>query len=296
MRRVALCIEPSGAYGRGLLRGIAEYNRQQAGWSTCFHPGPGNPPHPWLMNWEGDGILAEIHTQEAADLLSASGVPVVNLCLDAAGAAFPYVGTDQAMIGRLAAEHMLLRRLRQYGIYGGARGIHNGLDERREAFRCAVGQAGVACHEFRVSRLQEQRPWEQEQQRLASWITSLPKPIGILAVNDEYGLQLLDACRRCGAEVPDEVAVIGVDNDEHLCELSIPPLSSIEANSKQVGYAAAALLDRMMDGESAPENSLRIPPRDVVVRRSTDVHGQRRPGRSIGHCVTSKKPIARVCR
>jgi len=272
LRRVALLIETSGSYGRGLLRGVAKYNREKAGWSTYFHPhGFGDPPHPWLSNWEGNGILAQADTPEIAELLAAPGVPVVNLGPTMQGALFPYVGVDHRMIGMLAAEHLLLRKWMQYGIYGGDRGVDSGLDERRESFRRAVGQAGVACHEFRASRPQDQRPWEQAQERLASWIVSLPKPIGIMAVNDEHGLQLLDACRRCGAHVPDEVAVIGVDNDEHLCELSIPPLSSIDVNSEQIGYTAAALLDRMIDGESPPAEALRIPPRQVVVRRSTDI-------------------------
>lgn len=272
IRRVALLIETAGSYGRGLLRGVAKYNREGAHWSTYFHPhGFGNPPHPWLLNWEGDGILVQVDSPDVAELLAASGVPVVDLSMEAKGASFPSVGVDHGRIGMVAAEHLLLRGWKQFGIYGGDRGVHTGLDERREAFRRAVGQSGAAFHEFRASRSQEQRPWEQAQEHLANWIVSLPKPIGIMAVNDEHGLQFLDACRRCGVQVPDEVAVIGIDNDEHLCELSIPPLSSIDVNSERVGYAAAALLDRMMEGEKPSAKPLRIPPREVVVRRSTDI-------------------------
>lgn len=271
MRRVALLVETSGSYGRGLLRGIAKYNREHAGWSTYFHPhGLGDPPPPWLTNWEGDGILARIDTQEVADLLADSGIPVVNLRRTMPDAPFPYVGSDHAMIGNLAAEHLLLRGLKQFGFYGGARGVHSGLDERGESFRLAVEGEGGECKVFLASANRDD-PWEQEQERLAAWITKLPKPVGVMAANDERGLQFLDACRRCGAPVPDEVAVIGVDNDEHLCELSIPPLTSVDVNSEQVGYKAAALLDRMMNGSKAPLRPIKVPPRGIVVRRSTEV-------------------------
>ena len=94
-----------------------------------------------------------------------------------------------------------------------------------------------------------------------------------MAGNDERGLQVLDACRRAGAVVPDDVAVIGVDNDESLCDLAIPPLTSIDVNAEGIGYEAAALLDRMMSGNKPARGlkPIRIAPRAVVTRRSTDV-------------------------
>jgi LacI family transcriptional regulator len=92
-----------------------------------------------------------------------------------------------------------------------------------------------------------------------------------MAGNDERGLQVLDACRRAGARVPDDVAVIGVDDDEHLCELSIPPMTSVDVNAEQIGYAAAELLDRLMSGRKPPTVPTLLAPRGVVTRRSTDV-------------------------
>jgi AraC-like DNA-binding protein len=92
-----------------------------------------------------------------------------------------------------------------------------------------------------------------------------------MAANDDRGLQLLDACRRVGAVVPDEVAVLGLDNDEYLCGLSLPPLSSIDVDSETTGYQAAALLDRMMDGKRPPKRIAETVPAGVVTRRSTDV-------------------------
>jgi len=273
VRHVALLIETSGSYGRGLLRGVAKYNREHAGWSTYFHPhGLGDPPPGWLTSWKGDGILARIDTQEIADLLSRSGVPVVNLRGTLPNLPFPYVGPDHVQIAKLAAEHLLERGLKHFAFCGRPPGIHPGLDERGVSFRRSVQAAGFQCEVSHATAGKDgQENWEREQERLARWIKGLPKPVGVMTANDERGLQVLDACRRCGAGVPDEVAVIGVDNDEHLCDLSIPPLTSVDVNAEQIGHEAAALLDQMMQGRKSIPKSQKLSPRGVVTRLSTDV-------------------------
>jgi LacI family transcriptional regulator len=271
MRHVALLIETSGSYGRGLLRGVAKYNRERGGWSTYFHPhGLGDPPPPWLKHWRGDGILARIDTPEIAQLLLKSGVPVVNLRGTVAALPFPYVGPDHDQIAKLAAEHLMERGLKNFAFCGKPLGIHRGLDERGTTFAEVVHQAGGHCEVFPAQCPSGEENWEMEQERLAKWLHSLPKPVGVMACNDERGLQVLDACRRCGAAVPDEVAVIGADNDEHLCDLSIPPLTSVDVNAENIGYTAAALLDQMMQGAKPPELAQRLIPRGIFTRLSTD--------------------------
>jgi LacI family transcriptional regulator len=272
MRHVALLIETSGSYGRGLLRGVAKYNRDHGGWSTYFHPhGLGDPPPAWLTSWKGDGILARVETRQIADVLSHSGVPVVNLRGTVPDLGFPYVGPDHALIAKLAAEHLLERGLRHFAFCGRSPGIHPGLDERGANFRRCIEEAGYECNVYTEWSRVGQEAWEREQERLAKWLKSLPKPVGVMAANDERGLQVLDACRRSTASVPDEIAVIGVDNDEHICELSIPPLTSVDVNAEEIGHQAAALLDQMMRGRKSYPKSQQLPPRAVVTRLSTDV-------------------------
>ncbi len=101
---------------------------------------------------------------------------------------------------------------------------------------------------------------------------ALPKPLGLIACNDFRGIQALDACRRSGIAVPEEVAVVGVDNEELVCTLAYPPLSSVVPDARSIGYEAAALLDRLMRGETAPAAPLSIPPVDVITRLSTDIN------------------------
>jgi len=272
MRHVALLIETSGAYGRGLLRGIARYNRERGGWSTYFRPhGLGGEPPSWLRHWKGDGMLVRIDSRQMADIARRSGAPVVNLRNTVPDLPFPYVTVDNEQIGRLGAQHLLERGIRTFGFYGRAPGVNPALDDRATGFVQAIRAAGADVAMFHSAQPGSNAGWEQEQTRLADWIRSLGKPVGIMACNDELGLNVLDACRRCGAAVPDEVAVIGVDNDLPLCDLSIPPMSSVDTNAEMVGYTAASLLDQMMGGKEPTERVVRVAPRGVVTRRSTDV-------------------------
>ena len=273
MRHVAILVETARAYGRGVIRGIARYNRQQGHWSTYFQPqGLGDLPPPWLRKWKGDGIIARIDNATTARVVAQVGVPVVNLRGTLPHLPFPFIGADNRAVARLAADHLLERGFRHFGLCAYQRQYHRGFDRRRDCFREYIEQAGCRCVELVLPRGDQHSPsWEKEQDRIAKWLAALPHPVGILAMNDDCGLQVLDACRRIGRSVPDQVAVLGCENDEYACSLSIPSLSSIDLNSEQAGYEAAVLLDRLMAGERPPKRLPGIQPLGVVARRSTDV-------------------------
>jgi LacI family transcriptional regulator len=271
MRHVALFIESSTSYGRGLLRGIAKYNRERAEWSTYFQPqGLGAPLPVWLKSWKGNGILARVDGPETVRMLAKTGLPVVHLRNAQGNLQYPCVCLDNDMVARLAADHLLQRGLRHFAFCGNARGLHQMLDKRGDEFRRLIQKAGFDCHVVPAVG-PKPVPWEKQQERLADWIDTLPKPVGIMASNDERGLMVLDACRRRKHRAPEEVAVIGVDNDEYLCDLSVPPLTSIDVNAEQVGAAAAELLDSLMAGHAPPPAPIIIPPRGIIARRSTDM-------------------------
>ncbi len=183
------------------------------------------------------------------------------------------MGLDNRPIARLAYEHLVQCGMRTFAFCGSPRGENPPQDLRREYFVQLVESNGQKCDVFLGQTIRGRKySWEREQEGMAHWIKSLPKPVGVMASNDDRGHQLLDACRRAGVSVPDEAAVIGVDNDSNLCNLCTPPLSSIDTNPSRVGYEAAALLMRMINGEKAPREPvlLRIP-RGLVRRQSTDV-------------------------
>jgi LacI family transcriptional regulator len=268
-RHVALLIEATNAYARGLLHGVARYEQEHGGWTVYFEPHASNAPPPkWLKNWKGDGILARVENRRIAKAVLAVGVPVVELRRKTIIPGVPSIGPDHEAVARMAASHLRERGFRYFGVYGVPRAVDPPLEERVSTFVRHLREAGLPCSVFPAER---GLSLEQEQRRLARWIRSLPKPVGVLTCNDSAGLQLLRVCASIGPIVPDQVAVIGAGNDDCLCRLAHPPLSSIDLEPEAIGYEAAALLDRMMSGWKAPAPHVRVPPRGIVTRRSTDV-------------------------
>ena len=145
------------------------------------------------------------------------------------------------------------------------------MDERCDHFVELTQAAGYPCDVFKATPLRRRGPGDIDRKGLAKWVKGLPKPVGIMVCNDDRGLELLDACRHARVPVPEQAAVISVDNDEYLCGFSIPPLSSVDVAPHGIGYEAASLLDRMMAGKAATQQARVIPPGGVVVRQSTDV-------------------------
>jgi LacI family transcriptional regulator len=193
---------------------------------------------------------------------------VVNVSAAELAPEFPTVISDSAAIARLAAEHLLERGFRHFGYCGDGRfawSTHHGENLVRH-----LADAGFECEVF-DSQPADAENWEREQSKLTRWIRSLPKPAGVMACYDIRGQQVLDVCRDAGVAVPDEVAVIGQHNDELLCELCDPPLSSVIPNAQRAGYEAAALLGRMMLGKAKYPQVVLIEPMGVVTRQSTDV-------------------------
>jgi LacI family transcriptional regulator len=271
--RVAVWIETSRGYARGLIRGVAEYVRQHGPWSIYFTPHGQHDPLPaWLRKWRGDGILARVESPRTAKMLLAARLPMIDLSGRLPHFRDSMFGIDNRFVAQMAFDHLRERGFRDYGFYGVPRGMHYHMDFRCEYFCQCVAQAGFACEVFEVRRTRGRLPeWESEQRQLGKWLLGLPKPIGIMCCNDDRGLQLLDACRRVGVAVPDHVAVIGVDNDQELCNLATRPLSSIDVGSQRFGYSAAAMLERMMaEGMLRPPGVFLFPPSHVVTRLSTD--------------------------
>jgi len=275
--RVALLIESSRAYGRGLLRGIAQYVREHGPWSIFLQERSLSGVCPdWLGHWKGHGIIARVETRTMARVIARLKVPAVDLRYLLPGLGMPSIRTDDRAVARLALEHLSERGFRHYAFCG-----FNGADYsdiRRAGFMQRLAQAGFHGDVFddpqephqTGTREHEEYGLEHED-RVACWLKQLPKPVGVMACNDIRGQQVLNACRSIGVAVPDEVAVIGVDNDTVLCELSDPPLSSVRPHTEQIGYAAAALLDQMMAGGKPPTEPIFVEPAGVVTRQSTEV-------------------------
>ena len=271
-RRVALLIESSRAYARELIRGIARFNQDRTHWRIEFTPrGLDDPPPAWLKAWKGDGILARINDQRMARALSRKGIPVVDLRRKLRSKGVPLVGPDDAAVSRLVVEHFRERGFRRLAFVGMPVGTHKAMDTRAEHFRRFVEQAGDEHRQLNVEVVTRGDRWETQCGQIRDWIERLDRPCAIMACNDDLGLQVLDACRRAGIRVPDEIAVAGVGNDECFCDLALPALTSVDLNPRKIGYEAAARLDRMMAGKSVPDRETVVAPSGIVARMSSDV-------------------------
>ena len=190
--------------------------------------------------------------------------------------ALPLIHVDNASIARLAFDHLFERGFRNFGFVG-LRGI-NWSEQRRAPFaeRAAAKQCAFSeCLLPFTNPLD--RPLVDEQEELNSWLKRLPRPTGIMVCNDQWGQVVLESCRQLELAVPEEMAVVAVDNDEPLCAVCNPPLSSVRPRHEEVGYEAAHLLDQLMQGIEPPTEARHISGGDVVTRRSSDVQAVNDP-------------------
>jgi LacI family transcriptional regulator len=273
LKHVALIVESAIAPRRNMLTGVARYMQEHEPWAIYLKPNGVQKSLPdWLGDWQGDGIIAAVN-DPASFVVTQRGVPVVDVVGILRDKHVPLVHTNDRSVGRVGAEHLLERGFRHFG-FCEYEGQFWSID-RRIGFVEALGQRNLACDVYSMPlpgpAAAGPKSWEQQQQRLAAWISAQPKPVGIMASNDLIGQQLLEACQRLRIKVPEDVAVVGADNDEPICRIASPPLSSVIINDHQRGYEAAALLDRMMNGEPAPLEPIYIEPAGVRTRASTDI-------------------------
>lgn len=273
-RRIALLIESSNAYGRGLLAGVYDHKTAGESWIT-FLPehGRGEPPLAQLRSWRGDGMLARIENERIAGVVRKLGLPAIDLSASRLLPELPYVETDDAAIARLAAAHLRDIGLQSFAFCGDERFTWSG--NRLRAFTAELEQHGHAVDAFVLHAGGKRARGRAtaaggDDADLRAWLASLPKPTGIFACYDVLGRRVIDACHAAAIIVPEEVAVISVDDDELLCRLSTPPLSSVIPDARGAGRLAAELLDRVLDGGQVPHESLLVP-RGIAVRQSTDV-------------------------
>jgi LacI family transcriptional regulator len=273
MKKIVLLITPSREHTRGLLNGIVSYAHIQNDWSflrpiTYRMPKSRQYLLPILKEIQPDGIIMrEPREMEAIINL---GIPTVAFTYSREE--FPNivnVVTENGEIGEMGAEHLIKCGFQNFAFCGFDDWWWSRL--RRDMFAKTVTKAGYETCFYKLPRAKIHRTWYKEVHIIADWLKNLPKPIGLMACNDDRGELVLEACKIAGLRVPDDVAVLGVDNDKLICSLSTPPLSSIALNVEKSGYKAAALLNTMMRERKPREEILSINPIQVIQRQSTDI-------------------------
>lgn len=261
------------SYCRAVLRGVREFALTKPEWVfLSTYPSPKSVKE--VLRNSPDGVIAQIYSPAMNEALAGWTGPLVNISRTVPGLHWPRVGVNETLVGELVAQHLLDQGLKHFA-YVGHRGYEFAL-KREAAFRKALSASGgtstLDTYETtrEMSMITRGRPWTLNR-GLSRWLRSLPKPTGIFASNDICASFLSEACRDTGLLVPRDVAIVGVDDDDLLCELARPALSSVAIPGEKIGYETASLLDRLIQGVRPPHRPILLPPVGMVVRESSDM-------------------------
>ena len=272
-KQIAVLISPDWPRAAASLAGIMDYAEKKKGWHILNLP-PGFTGGPEaLWDFEADGALAYVGTEAEADAFRRRKLPVVGLgSVHLKPGVVPRVILDNEMVGREAASHFIERRFRRLGLICSADSLD--ADFRRRGFIGAAAEADVSVDVLALpTSFDSWDGWQAAISRLEEWLGGLTYPVGIATSNDTQAREVLQACRNLDLRVPDDVAVLGVGNNERICTYAKPKISSVAIPGHKIGFQAAQLLDRLIEGEAVPDADILVPPAKVVSRRSSRTLG-----------------------
>ena len=269
---VALLVETSTSWGRQIVRGICDYAFHHGGWHFHLEPHGRYEEVSLPAGWRGDGVIGRITTERLAKQLVAQGIAAVNVsCYEFETARIPVCTCDEEAIGTMAADYLLRRGHRNFAYFGDSMRRHYN-DRLGNSFISYLGSKGFPCNICKLpAKLGRTSHWSDSRKWLESWLRSLPKPLGLLVWNDVRGRQITEACRHCGIRVPADVAIVSGGLDDLLGEISRPPLTAVDPSARQVGFVAASILDKLMNGETPQAFHTIIPPVGIVEKQSTEI-------------------------
>ncbi|MDD3585707.1 MAG: DNA-binding transcriptional regulator [Thermoguttaceae bacterium] len=275
-KKVAMLIETSQERGRGLIRGIIHYSRLFGSWDFYITPNDVVQVLPSRGQWEGDGIIARVKTKKLAADIIARGLPTILLShrddqvfTPSEMRHYPNICMANDRFGAMAADYCLSKGFKQFAFFCRLLPA-SWSQERKTGFFRVLRENGI--DDFHLFPGPDEKTVSKDS-TVIRWLHALPKPIAILASNDLQAMGLMELCAMAGVSVPEDIAVLGIDNDELLCESASPPLSSISCATEQAGFQAAALLDKMMEQHEKNDfvaKTVLIEPIMVVERRSTE--------------------------
>lgn len=267
-QKIGIIIEGRVAYERNVLLGIRDYAAQRPDWIMRLEL-PGRHVKRFVRSWKPDGILFQSSSMTAATrrAVLAADCPVIHVSETRDGLAVPCVGLDNQRIGTLAAEYFVERAMPHFAFVGVKDAVFS--RSRRGSFVARLGKDRKLATTFELPSTRTGLQLKTER-ALRKWLSELPKPVGVFAVHDECSLLLATLAREEGIRVPEDLAILGSDDDSLVCELAAPKLSSIAVPDRRVGWVAAERLDGMLSGHRA-EGSVLLPPQGIVTRQSTDV-------------------------
>lgn len=276
MRKVLVSIEGSFEYGRNIMRGVGKYSHIHGPWMVYTEPPRyrksrrGRSLESWIKKWSIDGII--IHMADAnkdQDILNLGLPIIIAASTDRDLSDFHHIRPDDASIGKIGANHFFDRGFHHYAYCGFDEMFWS--QDRGESFHKEVVEAGFEIQMYKQPLSRGGTSWDKEQACMIEWLKSLPKPVGLMTCNDDRGQHVIEACWNANLRIPEDIAILGVDNDILVCELLTPPLSSVAVNCERAGYQAAELLEKLMNGQEITPQKIVIQPTHVEARQSTDI-------------------------
>lgn len=263
------------------LKGIIEYSKMSEQWVICKMPTEYKRKHgfrntvKWAIKWKADVVIGQFEPDDDVSLFREYGIVALAQDYISKFTQIPNITADYETTGAMAADHMISKGFQNFGFFG-----YNGVcwsDERRDGFFNRISKAGFANNFFVYDKQQIDNFWYYEQEGLNEWLLSLPKPIAIMACDDNQGNSLIEACCAAGIRIPMDVAIIGVDNDEVLCNMSDPSLSTVNINIEKGGMDAARMAERMVKDPSFKGEDVVLRPLNIISRLSTTVFATKDP-------------------
>ncbi len=276
MIRLILLTDFTEAFAHNLLRGILEYSKGREPWVVCRMPpsykrANGIPGVlEWAKKWEADAIIAQFDDTDEVELFRQNGIIALAQDFKSRFSVIPNITSMYKQTGQMAADFFLQKGFRNFAFYGYKDVVWS--EERCMGFRDRIVEKGFGDCFFEYQKQSLENLWYYESEPVGNWIRYLPRPVALMACDDTQGNKIMELCRVMGIKIPEEIAVLGVDNDEIICGLSDPPLSSVELNIVKGGYEAARLIERLLLDKDTISKDVVIQPITIINRLSTDIY------------------------
>ncbi|MDO1448968.1 DNA-binding transcriptional regulator [Rhodocytophaga aerolata] len=276
MIKLILLSDFAEEYFKSLLRGITRYSVDHGPWAFCRMPQFYRETIgiegilEWAKDWGANGIIGQFYNHCEVGKFTQAGIAVIAQDLQERFEEIPNITGAYHETGQMGADYFLKKGFNHFAFYGFQNIVWS--RERAEGFEARVKEAGYRVHYFEPEESNAIALWYYKPSALSRWLKSLPKPIALMACDDNQAHHISEACRHAGIRIPEEVAVLGVDNDEMLCCIADPPLSSISQGAEKGGYEAARLIEYMINTQDFNPYNIVVKPTQLITRQSTDIY------------------------
>lgn len=274
MARVILLTDFGEEYSKNLLKGIVEYSRDTEPWALCRMPlsyrdvyGIGEVLR-WAKEWKADAIIGQFYNSDNVALFEQEGIIAIAQDFESRFTSIPNITGNHIKAGEMGAQYFIQKAFKNYAFLGVENAVWS--YERCEGFKKALTKSGLIANYFEYQKEGKEALWYYEE-NLKQWLERLPKPIAIMACDDNQAQHITEICRLKNIQIPDEISLLGVDNDQMICLLSDPPISSLNQNTVRGGYEVAQLIDRLMKNPKYPWSNVVVQPTYITSRASTDI-------------------------